>query len=165
MKKLMERTMKRVAENKKNGKKSLKGFTLVEIIVVLVILAILAAAMIPALTGYIDKARDRTDISEARNALTAAQTLASEAYGLGKEIQTGASQSQTTTENDGGYDAGYSFDNMETLAECSGNITSITVNDKNKITAMTYVVSDEKTINYTSATGFTVTKTTGSSGT
>ena len=39
---------------KKNRK---KGFTLVELIVVLVILAILAALLIPALTGYIDKAR------------------------------------------------------------------------------------------------------------
>ena len=35
---------------------SKKGFTLVELIVVLVILAILAALLIPALTGYIDKA-------------------------------------------------------------------------------------------------------------
>jgi type IV pilus assembly protein PilA len=34
-----------------------RGFTLVEVIVVLVILAILAAIAIPALTGYIDKAR------------------------------------------------------------------------------------------------------------
>jgi prepilin-type N-terminal cleavage/methylation domain-containing protein len=33
------------------------GFTLVEVIVVLVILAILAAIAIPALTGYIDKAK------------------------------------------------------------------------------------------------------------
>lgn len=39
---------------KKNAK---RGFTLVELIVVLVILAILAALLIPALTGYIDKAR------------------------------------------------------------------------------------------------------------
>lgn len=38
-------------------KKAKKGFTLVELIVVLVILAILAALLIPALTGYIDKAR------------------------------------------------------------------------------------------------------------
>ena len=36
--------------------KNKKGFTLVELIVVLVILAILAALLIPALTGYIDKA-------------------------------------------------------------------------------------------------------------
>lgn len=37
--------------------KEKKGFTLVELIVVLVILAILAALLIPALTGYIDKAK------------------------------------------------------------------------------------------------------------
>lgn len=82
MKKFMGRTMAKMNENRRNGRKALKGFTLVEIIVVLVILAILAAAMIPALTGYIDKAKERTAISEARNVLTAAQTLASEEYGL-----------------------------------------------------------------------------------
>ena len=37
--------------------KNKKGFTLVELIVVLVILAILAALLVPALTGYIDKAK------------------------------------------------------------------------------------------------------------
>lgn len=66
--------------NKNN--KRLKGFTLVEIIVVLVILAVLATAMIPALTGYIDKAKEKTAIAEARNIVTAAQTLASEKYAL-----------------------------------------------------------------------------------
>ena len=39
--------------------KEKKGFTLVELIVVLVILAILAALLIPALTGYIDKAKKK----------------------------------------------------------------------------------------------------------
>lgn len=83
MKKFMENSIKRVMGNKKNAdKKKLKGFTLVEIIVVLVILAILAAAMIPALTGYIDKAKEKTAISEARNVVTAAQTIASEKYAL-----------------------------------------------------------------------------------
>ena len=45
---------------KKNTK---RGFTLVELIVVLVILAVLAALLIPALTGYIDKARMILSIS------------------------------------------------------------------------------------------------------
>ena len=39
-----------IVKHKKNG------FTLVELIVVLVILAVLAALLVPALTGYIDKA-------------------------------------------------------------------------------------------------------------
>ena len=39
------------------SKNKKRGFTLVELIVVLVILAILAALLIPALTGYIDKAK------------------------------------------------------------------------------------------------------------
>ena len=41
----------------KRMRKDNKGFTLVELIVVLVILAILAAILVPALLGYIDKAK------------------------------------------------------------------------------------------------------------
>ena len=41
-----------------------KGFTLVELIVVLVILAILAVLLVPALTGYIDKAKEKKVIAE-----------------------------------------------------------------------------------------------------
>lgn len=62
---------------KKNNK---KGFTLVELIVVLVILAILAALLVPALTGYIDKAKQKQIIAETRQAVMAAQTLLDEKY-------------------------------------------------------------------------------------
>ena len=55
--------------------KDKKGFTLVELIVVLVILAILAALLIPALTGYIDKARKESVVAETRSAVMAAQTI------------------------------------------------------------------------------------------
>lgn len=58
-----------------------KGFTLVELIVVLVILAILAALLIPALTGYIDKAKEKKIVAETRMVVTAVQTVASETYG------------------------------------------------------------------------------------
>ncbi|MFQ9762938.1 MAG: prepilin-type N-terminal cleavage/methylation domain-containing protein [Gemmiger formicilis] len=57
--------------------KNRKGFTLVELIVVLVILAILAALLIPAMTGYIDKANEEKVIAECRMATMAAQTEAS----------------------------------------------------------------------------------------
>ena len=58
-----------------------KGFTLVELIVVLVILAILAVLLVPALTGYIDKAKEKKVIAETRMVVMAVQTVASEAYG------------------------------------------------------------------------------------
>ena len=64
----------------KKKKKNRKGFSLVELIVVLVILAILAALLIPSLTGYIDKAKNQSIISETRQVVMAAQTLADEAY-------------------------------------------------------------------------------------
>jgi prepilin-type N-terminal cleavage/methylation domain-containing protein len=60
-----------------------KGFTLVEVIVVLVILvilAILAAIAIPALTGYIDKAKLKELESEVRAQMIAVQTMLSERY-------------------------------------------------------------------------------------
>ena len=62
--------------------KNQKGFTLVELIVVLVILAILAALLVPALTGYIDKANKEKVIATTRMVVMAAQTEASEKYGL-----------------------------------------------------------------------------------
>lgn len=60
--------------------KKKRGFTLVELIVVLVILAILAALLVPALTGYIDKARKRQVIAETRMITMAIQTKMSEYY-------------------------------------------------------------------------------------
>ena len=65
---------KKLKENKK------KGFTLVELIVVLVILAILAALLIPALTGYINKAKEKQITAETRQLVMAAQTLTDEQY-------------------------------------------------------------------------------------
>lgn len=69
-------------QQKRRSKKG--GFTLVELIVVLVILAILAALLIPALTGYIDKAREKQVVAETRQAVMAAQTLYDEKYGAGQ---------------------------------------------------------------------------------
>ena len=62
-------------------RKDNKGFTLVELIVVLVILAILAAILVPALLGYIDKAREKQVTTNANAAYVAAQALATEYYG------------------------------------------------------------------------------------
>jgi type IV pilus assembly protein PilA len=77
---MMNSILKRQLLTKKKGR---KGFTLIEVIVVLVILAILAAIAIPSLTGYIDKAREKAVISEARTIQVALQEIAADAYGRG----------------------------------------------------------------------------------
>ncbi|MBR5386323.1 MAG: type II secretion system protein [Clostridiales bacterium] len=66
---------------KKITSKSKKGFTLVELIVVLVILAILAAMLVPALTGYIKRAREEKEYQTASTVYSAAQAEVTEYYG------------------------------------------------------------------------------------
>lgn len=65
---------------KKLGKSSKKGFTLVELIVVLVILAVLAAMLVPALIGYIDRARAEKEYQTAATVYGAAQAVITEKY-------------------------------------------------------------------------------------
>lgn len=60
-------------------KKNQKGFTLVELIVVLVILAILAAFTIPAMLGFVDDARGKAAIAQAREVYVAAQSATTSA--------------------------------------------------------------------------------------
>ena len=69
-------------------KKNNKGFTLVELIVVLVILAILAAILVPALLGYIDRAREKQYVLNAKSYLTAAQAELSSIYGENGTVNT-----------------------------------------------------------------------------
>ena len=69
---------------KKLGKSSKKGFTLVELIVVLVILAVLAAMLVPALIGYIDRARAEKEYQTAATIYSAAQAVLTEKYATDK---------------------------------------------------------------------------------
>lgn len=62
------------------------GFTLVEIIVVLVILAVLAAFTIPAMLGFMEDAKAKAYIAEAREVYVAAQSTATEYIGTGKKL-------------------------------------------------------------------------------
>ena len=100
---------------RKNNK---KGFTLVELIVVLVILAILAALLVPALTGYIDRAKKKQVVAETRQAVMAAQTMADENYADGK----------TDTENQTDLNTkGATGGALLTLADVPGTVSDITV--------------------------------------
>lgn len=112
-----------------------KGFTLVELIVVLVILAILAALLIPALTGYIDKAKKKQIEAETRQVVMAAQTLVDEEYAV---LPAGTSDvsydaSGTAAAGDGKVTAS----EITTLAEVRGNITALNISG-GKVTSVTY---------------------------
>ena len=73
-------SVNRIKKHGSSQKDSKKGFTLVELIVVLSIIAILAGFGIVALLGMIDNAHEKEYISEAKAALTATETMMSDAY-------------------------------------------------------------------------------------
>lgn len=125
---------------RKNQLQGKGGFTLVELIVVLVILAILAALLIPALTGYIDRAKEKSAVAECRQVVMAAQTLYDEAYADGKANL--------------GFGSGkaVSFDDVKKLADVTGTITEITVDDTG-----TNPTRKVNSVKYSTAGGYAVT--------
>ncbi len=100
--------------------KEQKGFTLVEMIVVLVIIAILAAITIPALLKYIDKAKDKQLVINARTAYLAAETAASEAYAAGYTDSSNGFIFKNESNNGTG--------NLKTVQENATNLTGISKN-------------------------------------
>ena len=116
--------LKKLKTNKK------KGFTLVELIVVLVILAILAALLIPALTGYIDKAKNKSVVAETRQAVMATQTLVDEAYGNSGK----ASGGEDT------LDSSITEAKIEKLAEVEGKVDTAQIDiSGGKVKTLVYV--------------------------
>ena len=107
------------------------GFTLVELIIVLVILAILAAFLVPTLTGYVDRANEKSLVSEARLAVMAAQTITDEAYATGVKPEFGTN---------------VKADDIKKLAEIDGTITAVSFDSTStsKITSLTYKAKDGK---------------------
>lgn len=110
--------MKKILKNK-------KGFTLVEIIVVLVILAILAGAGIPTMLGFIDDAKGKALVAEARAAYVASQSVASQDYGTGYLT---SQQSLDSTE----------LNNVRTLASLDSSDYVSAVVNSGKVTKVVY---------------------------
>ncbi len=100
-----------------------KGFTLVEIIVVLVILAILAAATVPAMLGFVGKARESEETANARAVFLATQTFVTE------EIATNDTCDNATA-------TGFA-DKVKTLSEVEFTTFAVTM-DGDKIGTVTY---------------------------
>lgn len=122
--------------------KDKKGFTLVELIVVLVILAILAALLIPALTGYIDKAKEQSLTASCRQVVIASQSLVDEAYGKTKNAALGTAELTAQ---------GVTAAKIKELAEVGGKFT-VTVSSSGKLVTVVYYEGG-KQITYTQATG------------
>ena len=122
------------AAKEKRGSK--KGFTLVELIVVLVILAILMAILVPSLVKWIDKAKDKQILIDARTAYLAAQTIASEKYAKTPTI------------------SGFTADELKevtTLAEVAeGSVTGVVITG-GKVVNLTYI-EGTKTVAMTGGT-------------
>ena len=131
------------------SKNKKRGFTLVELIVVLVILAILAALLIPALTGYIDKAKKDQVIAETRMLHEAVQTEMSELYGSANWKLNSATTLANNTgkvigNNPNGYDLKANYDKIAKLSEVpclqeggSGHFL-VLINSKAQIHAIIY---------------------------
>ena len=142
--------------------KNKKGFTLVELIVVLVILAILAALLVPALTGYIDKAKEESIKSETRMVVMAAQTLIDEQYAKAPVNTTVTVTVSTDAKVSTGYDATTSAITLPimkiNLSETKGTIGAITIDGttKGKIASLVYTNKGKKcTYNYSATAGST----------
>ena len=141
--KLFELRDKKLKENKK------KGFTLVELIVVLVILAILAALLIPALTGYINKAKEKSITAETRQAVMAAQTLVDEAYG--KLDLTASADAIVISKDEVTDKVVVKISDIATLAEVKADAIKSAVVSNGKVTSLVYT-NDGKTCTYTAGT-------------
>ena len=115
--------------------KDKKGFTLVELIVVLVILAILAALLVPALTGYIDKANNEKIIATTRQIVMAAQTEVSEAYG-----KTAGVKAPTDGKLDNTANSNPTLKTITTLAEVYDKDVNGAASYKNGITKVEVTV-------------------------
>lgn len=133
---MTERYNQDVKANTTGGISDKSGFTLVELIVVLVILAILAAILVPALLGWIDKAKEKGVILECREVVHASQATATEIYGKKGDVTVfDVRASETKAE-------------ILKLADVTGTIQNISINNNHIINYLRYRTADGIVVTY-----------------
>ena len=110
----------------------------------LVILAVLAALLIPSLTGYIDKARQKRIVVQTRQAVMAAQTLFDEAYGAGIFQSFGKQQQNVLTLPLGSDTIADQIYELAELDRDEGIIENVSTDETGRILTLTWrLLSDQ----------------------
>jgi len=131
-----------------------KGFTLVEIIVVILIIAILVAFAVPALTGYVDDARDQAGMANARSAYLATQTVATREYTrLGTELPTSLSSDTPIGGGTGTNTLASEICRLSGWDKLPGTLGSISISPSGQVTSFEYTESGKK-FSYTADKGW-----------
>ena len=134
-------------------KKDKKGFTLVEMIVVIVIIGILLAILVPGMFKYIQKAKDRQILVDARTAYLDIQMASQELYagnGVTGDKVASAIKNIASYEGEKKVDIKDGDDVVKSVTiniPTGGKVTDITIDETNgQVTGMTYTAGERKIV-------------------